>query len=175
MQRHGFLLLALLSMECTVLAQEPRYNLGGTPTEAEIQAVDTLVDQDGKILPQGQGTATQGATHYAQRCAMCHGPNGEGTDTPAGRGPDLVAANQQGTDGIRHMYFSTILFSYIYRAMPLHQQGTLSVDQTYALTAFLLYRNGIIREDEVMNAKSLPAVKMPNREEWPPSGLSTSF
>ena len=173
MRRYSFFLLVLLLTGGVALAQGPTYNLGTTPTEAEIMAMDTLVDQDGLGLPQGQGTATQGAPIYAQRCAMCHGPNGEGTKTPAGTGPLLVAANQQGTRGIRGYHFSTTLFSFIYRAMPMHQEGTLSVDQSYALTAYLLYRNGIIRENEEMNGKSLPQVKMPNRDEWSPPPLTS--
>ena len=99
---------------------------------------------------------------------MCHGPNGEGTDTPAGVGPLLVAPNQQGTRGIRGYHFSITLFSFIYRAMPMHQERTLSVDEAYALSAFLLYRNGIIRENEEMNSTTLPRVIMPNRDEWSP-------
>ena len=90
MRRYKFLLLALLLTGGVALAQGPTYKLGTTPTETEIMAMDTLVDQDGRDLPQGQGTATQGAPMYAQRCAMCHGPNGEGTDTPAGVGPFTV-------------------------------------------------------------------------------------
>ena len=173
MRRYKFLLLALLLTGGVALAQGPTYKLGTTPTETEIMAMDTLVDQDGRDLPQGQGTATQGAPIYAQRCAMCHGPNGEGTDTPAGVGPLLVAPNQQGTRGVRNYHFTTTLFSFILRAMPMHQEGTLSVDQTYALTAFLLYRNGIIRENEEMNGKSLPQVIMPNRDEWSPPPLTS--
>ena len=78
----------------------------------------------------------------------------------------LIAKDQQGTDGIRHLHFSTTLFSFIYRAMSMHEEKSLSVDQAYALAAFLLYRNGIIEEDEEMNAESLPRVIMPNREAW---------
>ncbi len=99
---------------------------------------------------------------------MCHGPNGEGTDTPAGVGPLLVAPNQQGTRGIRGYRFSTTLFSFVYRAMPMHQERTLSADEAYALSALLLYRNGIIRENEEMNSTTLPRVIMPNRDEWSP-------
>jgi S-disulfanyl-L-cysteine oxidoreductase SoxD len=167
MRRFSLFILALL-LTAGVGAQGPTYKLGKTPTNAEIRAMDTLVDQDGKLLPEGQGTVAQGAPLYAQRCAMCHGPNGEGTNTPAGVGPLLVAPNQQGTRGIRGYTFSTTLFSFIIRAMPMHQERTISVDEAYALTAYLYYRNGIIRENEVMNTKTLPQVTMPNRGAWSP-------
>ena len=167
MRRFSLFLLVLL-LTTGVVAQGPTYKLGKAPTNAEISAMDTLVDQDGKLLPEGQGTVAQGATLYAQRCAMCHGPNGEGTNTPAGVGPLLVAPNQQGTRGIRGYYFSTTLFSFIIRAMPMHQERTISVDESYALTAYLFYQNGIIRENDTMNASTLPQVSMPNRDEWSP-------
>ena len=160
-----FMLLAL-SLTTGAVAQGPTYGLGKPPTESEIKSMDTLVDQDGKSLPVGEGTPAEGATLFAQRCAVCHGTNGEGTATAAGVGPVLIAQDQKGTRGIRHLHFATTLFSFIHRAMPMHQERSLSVDQAYALTAFLLYRNGIIQEDEEMNAESLPKVIMPNRHEW---------
>ncbi len=148
------------------MAEGPVYQLGKTPTEAEILASDTLVDQDGKLLPKGRGIPAEGGRIFAQRCIVCHGPNGEGTNTPAGVGPMLIAQDRQGTGGIRHLHFATTLFSFIYRAMPMHEERSLSEDQAYALAAFLLYRNGIIPENEEMNAKSLPQVIMPNRDAW---------
>lgn len=159
---------AMFAGGAAVMAQGPTYKLGKAPTAAEVRAADTLVDQEGKLLPEGRGTVSQGAAIYAQRCAMCHGPNGEGTKTAAGTGPVLVARDKNSTAAIRGYHFSTTLFSYIYRAMPLHQERTLTVDEAYALTAFLLHRNGIIAEGEEMNAKTLPQVKMPNRDGWTP-------
>ncbi len=172
MRRNCFLLLALF-VTGGVVADGPVYRLGKTPTDAEILAADTLVDQDGKILPRGHGTPAEGGIIFAQRCIACHGSKGEGTDTPAGVAPALIAQDQAGMDGIRHLHFSTTLFSFIYRAMPMNEERSLSEDQAYALAAFLLYRNGIIEEDEEMNAKSLPEVIMPNRDAWsPPSETS---
>lgn len=165
--------LAAISLAAGVAAQGPTYGLGSTPTDAEIEAIDTLVDQDGQLLPPGQGTARDGATLYAQRCAMCHGVNGEGTDTPAGVGPMLIAPGGQGTEGIRHLHFATTLFSFIHRAMPMHLERSLTVDQAYALAAFLLHRNGIIDEGEEMNAESLRQVVMPNRDAWTPPPETT--
>ena len=167
MRRNCFLLLALF-VTGGVVADGPVYRLGKTPTDAEILAADTLVDQDGEILPRGHGTPAEGGKIFAQRCIACHGLNGEGTNTAAGVAPMLIAQDQTGTDGIRHLHFSSTLFSFIYRAMPMHEERSLSEDQAYALAAFLLYRNGIIQEDEEMNAKSLRQVIMPNRDAWSP-------
>ena len=148
------------------MADGPVYRLGKTPTDVEILDIDTLVDQDGKILPRGHGTPAEGGKIFAQRCVACHGLNGEGTDTAAGVAPMLIAQDQTGTDGIRHLHFATTLFSFIFRAMPMLEEKSLSEDQAYALAAFLLFRNGIIHEDEEMNARSLPQVVMPNRDAW---------
>jgi len=167
MRRYGFLLLALF-LTGRVAAEGPVYQLGKTPTDAEILAIDTLVDQDGNILPKGRGLPAEGGEIFAQRCVICHGPNGEGTNTPAGVAPELIAQDKQGAAGIRHLHFATTLFSFIYRAMPMNEEKSLSENQAYALAAFLLYRNGIIEEDEEMNAKSLPQVIMPNRDAWRP-------
>ncbi len=172
MRRYSFLLLALF-LTGEVVAEGPVYQLGKTPTDAEILAIDTLVDQDGKLLPKGRGTPAEGGRIFAQRCVVCHGPNGEGTDTPAGVGPVLIAQDKQGTGGIRHLHFATTLFSFIYRAMPMNEEKSLSEDQAYALAAFLLYRNGIIQESEEMNANSLPQVIMPNRDAWSPPAETT--
>ncbi|MDX1498505.1 MAG: c-type cytochrome [Woeseiaceae bacterium] len=158
----------LLGLVAAARAEGPTYGLGSTPAPAEIDALDTLVDQDGALLPAGSGAPAEGAILFAQRCAMCHGADGEGTDTAAGVGPMLIAPGKQGTKGIRHLHFATTLFSFIHRAMPMHQERTLTVDQAYALTAFLLWRNGIIDEDEQMNAESLRDVVMPNRDAWQP-------
>ena len=172
MRRYSLILLALI-LTRGVEADGPVYQLGTTPTDTEIMAIDTLVDQDGKILPKGRGTPAEGGKIFAQRCIACHGLNGEGTSTPAGVGPMLIAIDKQGTDGIRHLHFSKTLFSFIYRAMPMHEEGSLSEGQAYALAAFLLYRNDIIQEDEEMNAKSLPRVIMPNRDAWSPPPETT--
>ncbi len=172
MRRYSCLLLTLF-LTGVVVSEGPVYQLGKTPTDAEILAIDTLVDQGGKLLPKGRGTPAEGGRIFAQRCVVCHGPNGEGTDTPAGVGPVLIAQDKQGTGGIRHLHFATTLFSFIYRAMPMNEEKSLSEDQAYALVAFLLHRNGIIQESEEMNANSLPQVIMPNRDAWSPPAETT--
>ena len=171
MRRFSYSILALF-LAAGAMAEGPVYQLGESPTDAEILAIDTLVDQDGKLLPKGRGTPVEGGKIFAQRCIVCHGLNGEGTNTRDGVGPELIAQDQQG-GGIQHLHFATTLFSFIYRAMPMHEERSLSEDQAYALVAFLLYRNGIIQENEEMNAKSLPQVIMPNRDAWSPPAETT--
>ncbi len=174
MRPNIILITAVLFASSVVLAQGQTYDLGTTPSEAEIAAMDTLIDRKGTLLPEGQGTVAEGATLFAQRCAMCHGPNGEGTSSPAGSAPQIVAKDKNGSEAMRggKYYFATTVWAYIYRAMPMHQERTLTVDQAYALTAFLLHRNNIIGEKQVMNKKTLPQVKMPGNAKWeePPTG-----
>src|ERR1019366_9257440 len=117
---------------------------------------DTAVGLEGKELPPGSGTAKQGAPIYAQKCAGCHGANGERRTVTA------VLVGGQGTlkdpspvKSIGSYYpFATPIWDYINRAMPNNSEGSLSAEEVYALTAFLLYKNGIIKEDEVMDAKT---------------------
>lgn len=166
------LLSALLFVAASpALAQSPTYGLGRTPTAEEVAAWDISISPTGVELPDGQGTATEGALVYRRRCARCHGA--EGTD---GRAPRLVKRDR-GQDAhpwdlgrilpIRAPY-ATVVWDYLNRGMPLNREGTLTVDEVYALTALLLYWNDVIEEDEVMNRESLPAVQMPNRDAWAP-------
>jgi mono/diheme cytochrome c family protein len=155
----------------SALAQSPTYGLGRTPTEEEVRAWDISISPTGEELPPGSGTATDGALVYRRNCARCHGADGT-----EGRAPRLVK-NEAGPDvhpwdlgrilAIRSPYATTV-WDYINRGMPLNREGTLTADEVYALTALLLYWNGLIAEDEVMDAQSLPRVDMPNRDAWAP-------
>ena len=159
------------------LAQAPTYNLGRTPSAEEIRTWDISINSEGKGLPPGSGTARQGVPIYAKKCASCHGPTGaEGEPPPKDRrrAPPLVGG--QGTLKADHPVrtigslwpFATTIWDYTNRAMPLFEEGSLSPDEVYALTAFLLFRNGIIQETDVMEAQSLPKVQMPNRDGFVP-------
>ena len=155
------------------LAQEPTYKLGRTPSDGEIRAWDIAISPDGKDLPPGSGTAKEGAKVYAQRCAKCHGPTGtEGL--AAGNGKRFVGGKDTLTT-IRpvktigsYWPFATMIWDYTNRAMSTNVGATLSADEVYAVTAWLLYRNGIIQESDVINAQSLPKVQMPNRNGFIP-------
>ena len=146
-------------------AQSPTYGLGKAPTGEEVRAWDIAVGPEGKELPPGQGTAKEGATIYAQQCAGCHGPTGiEGPfDRLVGGQGTLNTSRPVKTVG-SYWPFATTVWDYINRAMPTDRPGSLTPDQVYALTAFLLYRNGIVQESDVMDAQSLPKVRMPNRD-----------
>jgi cytochrome c len=155
-------------------AQTPGYkNVGRTPTPQEVQAVDIAIGTDGKELPPGSGNAKLGAQLFADKCVVCHGENQEGSaQAPAlvgGKGT-LTSLRPKMTAG-SYWPFATTVFDYIRRAMPRFQEGTLNVDEVYSLTAFILYRNDIIKENDVIDAKTLPKIKMPNRDGFIPQNL----
>ena len=150
----------------TVSAQEGP-GLGETPTAALIAEWDISVARDGSGLPPGSGSAIEGAPVYALKCAACHGPRGEGllNDRLVGGHGSIGGPAAIKTVG-SYWPYATTLFDYIRRAMPYAQPQSLSNDETYALTAYLLYLNEIIGEDAVMNTATLPAVEMPNRDNF---------
>lgn len=163
----------ILATSLAALAQTPTYDVGRTPSEDEIRAWDIAIGPSGKELPAGRGTAKDGTRIYAEKCARCHGPTGveKGngvTNQPlvGGKGT-LNTLNPVKTVG-SHWPFATTIWDYIRRAMPLGAEGSLSTDEVYALTAFLLYRNDIIKETDVIDAKTLPKIQMPNRNGFIP-------
>ena len=167
-------LFIVLIICATSWAQAPNYkNVGRAPTPEEIRAWDTSVGPSGKELPAGNGTAKDGAKIYAEKCAACHGPGGEGTQmAPRLAGGQGTLKSPQAVLTIGSYWaFATTVWDYINRAMPKQQGGSLSANEVYALTAFLLFRNDIIKENDVMDAKSLPKVQMPNRYGFIPSRL----
>ena len=172
--RVGLLVMLLTSASCNS-ASKPATNgvnfgLGRTPDVAQLAALDIDVDTTGRGLPPGQGTPAEGAVLYAQRCAGCHGANGEGL-RPApkliGRTPvaGYAFANDGKADRTIGNYwpYATTVYDYVKRAMPQASPGSLTADQTYSLVAFLLSENGVIAATATMNAQTLPAVKMPAR------------
>lgn len=157
-------LQCVLLMGVSALAQSPTYGVGRTPTAEEIRAWDISIGPTGAELPAGRGTAKEGAELYVQKgCAACHGANGTGGAAPILKGkadPNLDTWERGRILPIRSP-FATTVWDYINRAMPLGREGTLTADEVYALTAFLLYINDVIPEDEILDAQSLPKVKMP--------------
>jgi cytochrome c len=148
------------------LAQSPTYNLGRTPSAEESRTCCIPITIEGEGLPPGSGTAKQGAPIYAQKCAVCHGQTGT-------EGPRTVLV-AEGTKALRGRFFATTIWDYIQRGMPPTKRTDwregewLNADEVYALTAFLLYRNRIIQESDVLDAQSLPRVQMPNRGAYTP-------
>ena len=147
-----------------------RYSLGHIPSSTELAAIDGDVNASGVGLPAGSGTPQQGSVVFLQKCAACHGLHGEGIDKNPrliGREPaagynfagDVKAPRTIGN----YWPYSTTLYDYLHRAMPLNAPGSLTPNEIYAVTAFLLNENGIIAQGAVMDAKSLPAVRMPAR------------
>jgi cytochrome c len=163
-----------LLMGVSALAQGPTYGVGRTPSAEEIRAWDISIGPTGEELPPGRGTVKEGALVYrAKGCAGCHGATGI-----EGRAPILKSkAGPAGSDvdiwkrerilPLRAP-FATTVWDYINRAMPLNREGTLTADEVYALTAFLLNINGVIPEGEVLDAQSLPKVKMPIGNRYAP-------
>jgi cytochrome c len=140
-------------------------NLGIEATPEEIAGWNISVGPDGAGLPPGSGTPAAGAEIFAAQCAACHGPQGDGliNDRLVGGRGSLGSDDPVQTIGSYWPYATTI-FDYVRRAMPYPTPHTLSDDEVYALTAHLLHLNGIIGADDVIDAQSLPAIDMPNRD-----------
>ncbi len=145
-----------------------QYDLGTPVDSARLKLIDIDVDPTGTTLPAGSGTAAKGLVVFAQNCAKCHGAKGEGIPPnpqligrdpregfPFGRDAKLVR-----TVG-NYWPYSTTLYDYVHRAMPLSVPGSLKPDDVYSVVAWILAENEIIPRDAVMDAKTLPAVKMP--------------
>ena len=159
------LLGVLLASAATLSAQSPRYGVGHPPTPDEIRARGSAIAPDGTGLPPGAGTVAAGRTLFAARCAQCHGPQGEGdigARLVGGQGT-LATARPLKTVGSFWPY-ATTLWDYVNRAMPFDRPGLLEPSEVYAAVAFVLNLNGIIDENRVMDATSLPRVQMPNRD-----------
>ena len=172
--RRLLVLVAVLSLAPLAMAQSPKYGLGRAPTAEEIHALDISIGPDGKELPPGHGTAAEGAKVFREKgCVVCHGGTGSGGPAPTliksdGKRksiyPCLVPCVDDSNVMALHAQYATTMWDYINRAMPLNKQGTLKPDEVYSLVAFLLFKNGVIAEDQVLDAQSLPKVKMPNRD-----------
>jgi cytochrome c len=155
-----------------VQSDEIRYGFGHAPSAAEIAAFDIDVRPDGQGLPPGHGSVQEGAAIFATKCASCHGEKGElvqptGNALAGGQGT-LASPKPIKTIGSYWPYAST-LFDYIRRAMPFNAPQSLSNDEVYAVTAYLLSLNGIVAENTVLDAKTLPRIKMPNRDGFTPA------
>jgi S-disulfanyl-L-cysteine oxidoreductase SoxD len=159
----------------TAVAQAPaRFGFGRAATPADIAAIDIDVRPDGTGLPAGRGTAAEGATIYASKCASCHGKTGK-------EGPNDVLVGREPRSGFpfsqdpklphtigNYWPYATTVFDYVRRAMPPTAPGSLTDDEVFALTAFLLHANELIPADAVMDRTTLPKVQMPARQYFQP-------
>jgi cytochrome c len=160
--------LALAFAGGAAFAQSP--GLGKPLTEADIKQWDIAVLPDGSNLPPGSGTPAKGAKIFAEKCSACHGDAAKGGVAPFY--PALVGG-QPLTNGIdtvktiaNYYAYPTTIFDYTRRAMPYNMPRSLTDDEVYALTAYILVLNNFIGQDDVMDANTLPKVKMPNRDNF---------
>ena len=166
--------LAVLALAAVTRAQaQSLYGIGRPATPAEIAGWNIDIDRDGNNLPPGSGSVSHGRKVFDQQCAACHGAKGEGGvgDKLVGGQGTLATPRPIRTVG-SYWPYATTLFDYVRRAMPITNPLSLSDDEVYAVSAYVLFLNGIVGEDAVMNAQTLPQVKMPNRDgfvsDWPP-------
>lgn len=152
-------------------AQGPTYGLGRAPSPEEMRKIDISIAPSGEGLPPGRGTAERGKAIYAAQCARCHGATGrEGPeDVLVGGIGSLTSPQPQKTVGSFWPY-ATTLWDYINRAMPFDRPGVLPPDDVYAVTAYVLQLNGIVSATDVLDAATLPKVRMPNRDGFVPDG-----
>jgi mono/diheme cytochrome c family protein len=165
--RRAILNASLLVAMMTGVAFAEAPNLGKPIDEAAIANWDISILPDGTGLPKGSGTPAKGAVIYAEQCSACHGDNGKG-------GPAAALVSDRKLEGIsaaqktikNFIGDSTTIFDFIRRAMPFQAPRSLTDDEVYALTAYLLAENKLIGPNDTMNAETLPKVKMPNRDNF---------
>ena len=146
------------------LAETP--NLGKVITPEEVAPWDISVSPDGAGLPPGSGTPKQGEAVYASKCLACHGEKGAGkpNDALVG-GIGSLAGDKPALKTVGSFWpYATTIFDYVRRSMPYNESKTLTNDELYAVAAYILQLNGIIGENDTMNAQTLPKVRMPNRD-----------
>ena len=159
---------ALLALSSAAFGQSP--NLGKPITPEDLAAWDISIGPDGAGLPPGSGTVTQGEAVFMAKCQACHGAKG------AGQPNDRLVGGQGSLPGDKPAIktvgsfwpYATTLFDYVRRAMPYVQSKSLSPNETYAVVAYILNLNGVIGDTDVINAQTLPSVKMPNRDGFIP-------
>lgn len=172
------LLIVTLWLGIAQAQQQPeRFGFGAPATAADIAAIDIDIKPDGKALPPGSGTVSEGEILYNAKCAVCHGIEGAGTPndrlvvhSPDEPFPDAGDVNNSFSRRSIGNYwpYATTVFDYIRRSMPMNLPGSLSDDEVYALTAYLLYLNHIVPAEIELDAKALADVEMPARNKFVP-------
>lgn len=157
--------LAIALTSFNILAVEKGPNLGQIASKTFVKNWNTDIFPNGKGLPKGQGSVSSGKEIYQNQCLSCHGIDGTGDSAD-----ELAGASHSLTDNppdkIIGTYwpYATTLFDFTKRSMPLNAPGSLTNDEIYSVTAYILFLNNIIKEDQVLNSDSLTKIKMPNRE-----------
>jgi cytochrome c len=161
-----FMIAACLSI-ATAYALDESPHLGQPISSEIVHAIDISIDSSGSNLPTGSGTAVQGAAVYAGKCVVCHGEGatgGENLADPLVGGIGTLATDKPVKTVVSYWPYATTLFDYTRRAMPLNEPMSLTDDEVYAVSAYILFQGGIIEETHELNAQSLPQVQMPNRD-----------
>jgi S-disulfanyl-L-cysteine oxidoreductase SoxD len=165
--RGAILAAALLLAVAAEASMAETPHLGKPIDEAAIANWDISIMPDGTGLPKGSGTPAQGAPIYAEKCSACHGDNGKGGIASALVSDLKIEGISAARKTIRNFIAdSTTIFDFIRRAMPFNAPRSLTDDEVYALTAYILAENKLIGANDVMNAEALPKVKMPNRDNF---------
>lgn len=160
--------VAVIAMANAALsADAPR--LGAPVAPSVVAKWDTTVFPDGRGLPAGKGTAMQGRALFDAKCSRCHGPEGRGETAEELAGSDVPLSDPETSQTVGSYWpYATTLFDYTRRAMPMDKPGSLTIDEVYAVSAYLLALNGVIAEGDEMNETTLPRVRMPNRDGFVP-------
>src|SRR5215470_2802592 len=159
----------LLVLTSPAFAQQSP-NLGKPISPEDLASWDISIGPDGAGLPPGSGTAKQGEAVFAAKCQACHGAKGAGqpNDRLVGGQGSLPGDNPAVKTVGSYWPYATTIFDYVRRAMPYNESKTLSPDEIYAVAAYILNLNGVIGDTDVINAQTLPSVKMPNRDGFIP-------
>jgi len=161
----GFILSAMVAA-MPALAKDGQYGIGTPATASEIAGWDIDIRPDGKGLPAGSGSVEDGEMMYEEKCASCHGSFGEGVGrypVLSGGEGTLTEERPEKTVGSYWPYAST-LWDYIHRAMPFPQPQSMTDDEVYAITAYVLYLNDLVEDDFVLTADNLASIEMPNKD-----------
>lgn len=171
--------VVVAAFACASSALAEPFGFGTTPTDAELARFVSPLP-DGRGLPAGSGSVLEGRSIYEQQCASCHGENLQGgTGDRLIGGRDTLVNDDPKKAPVKtvesYWPYATTLFDYVRRAMPLTAPGSLTNDQVYAVTAYILYRASVVSEDAIMNRVTLPHVAMPNREGFVPDHRPERF
>jgi mono/diheme cytochrome c family protein len=160
----GVALLVVAMASGAVYAAEP-YGFGRPATPREIAGWDIEISPDGAGLPPGHGGVGQGEAIFADKCASCHGPHGEGKPMDQLVGGIGTLSDKKPVKTVGSFWpYATTLFDFVRRAMPLNAPQSLTPDEVYAVSAYILFLNGIVPQDATLDARTLARIKMPNRD-----------